>query len=101
VAKLFWVSLLAIFLDFTCFLLCLATLILPCMQEYFRLAEGISSEAANIIFDKAARKVIKDVADSAVEERERGRQDGAESHPEPPACLRDTACKSLVYVQFV
>jgi hypothetical protein len=43
--------------------------------------------------------VIKDIADSVAEERER--QDGAESHPEPPACLRDTACKSLVYVQFV
>jgi hypothetical protein len=34
-------------------------------------------------------------------EREVTRRDGAESHPEPPARLRDTARKSLVYVQFV
>jgi hypothetical protein len=54
VAKLFWVSLLAIFSDFTCFLLCCATLILSCTQEHFRLAEGVTSKAANIVFDKAA-----------------------------------------------
>jgi hypothetical protein len=30
------------------------------MQKYFHLVEGISSEAANIVFDKAAWKVIKD-----------------------------------------
>jgi hypothetical protein len=56
VVKLFWVSLLAIFLDFTYFLLCWATLILSCTQEYFHLAEGISLEKANIVFDKVAQK---------------------------------------------
>jgi hypothetical protein len=30
------------------------------MQEYFRLVEGVSLETANIIFDKAVQKVIKD-----------------------------------------
>jgi hypothetical protein len=30
------------------------------MQEHFRLAEGVSLESANIVFDKEARKVIKD-----------------------------------------
>jgi hypothetical protein len=54
VAKLFWVSLLAIFSDFTYFLLYCATLILSCTQEHFCLAEGVSSEVANIAFDKAA-----------------------------------------------
>jgi hypothetical protein len=29
------------------------------MQEHFRVTEGISLEAANIVFDKAAQKVIK------------------------------------------
>jgi hypothetical protein len=61
VAKLFYVSLLAIFLDFTYFLLCCATLILSCKLKHFHLAEGVSSEAANIVFDKVAQKVIKDV----------------------------------------
>jgi hypothetical protein len=61
VAMMFWVSLLAIFLDFTCFLLCCAILILSCTYEHFCLAEGVSLDAANITFDKEARKVIKDV----------------------------------------
>jgi hypothetical protein len=30
------------------------------MQEHFCLVEGVNLEAANIVFDKAARKVIKD-----------------------------------------
>jgi hypothetical protein len=30
------------------------------MQKYFRLVEDVSMEMANIVFDKAARKVIKD-----------------------------------------
>jgi hypothetical protein len=30
------------------------------MQEHFRLAEGVGIEMTNIIFNKAARKVIKD-----------------------------------------
>jgi hypothetical protein len=30
------------------------------MQEHFRLAEGISEDVANIVFNKDARKVIKD-----------------------------------------
>jgi hypothetical protein len=30
------------------------------MYEHFRLVEGISLEAANIVFDKAAWKVIKE-----------------------------------------
>jgi hypothetical protein len=33
--------------------------------------------------------------------RQTMRRDGAESHVELLAHLRDTACKSLVYVQFV
>jgi hypothetical protein len=53
-AKMFWVSLLAIFSNFTCFLLCCIILILFCMQEHFRLAEVVSLEVANIVFDKAA-----------------------------------------------
>jgi hypothetical protein len=61
VAKLFWVSLLAIFSYFTCFLLCYATLILSCTQEHFCFVEGVSSKAANIVFDKAAQKVIKHI----------------------------------------
>jgi hypothetical protein len=56
---MFWVSLLAIFLDFTYFLLCCAILILFCMQEYFCLTESVRLETANIVFDEAAQKVIK------------------------------------------
>jgi hypothetical protein len=57
---MFWVSLLTIFSNFTCILLCCAILILSCTQEHFHLAEGISLESANIIFDKAVRKVLKE-----------------------------------------
>jgi hypothetical protein len=60
VTKMFWVSLLATFSNFTCFLLCCANLIHSCMQEHFYLAEGVSIEMANIVFNKAAWKVIKD-----------------------------------------
>ncbi len=35
------------------------------MQEHFCLAEGVSLEAANIVFNKAARKVIKDAVKHA------------------------------------
>jgi hypothetical protein len=41
-------------------LLCYAILILSCTHEHFRLAEGVSEEMANIVFNKAARKVIED-----------------------------------------
>jgi hypothetical protein len=57
---MFWVSLLAIFSNFTCFLLCCAILILSCTHGHFCLAEGVSLETANIVFNKVARKVIKD-----------------------------------------
>jgi hypothetical protein len=59
VAKMFCLSLLAIFSKFNCFLLCCAILILSCTLEHFRLAEGISEEMANIVFNKVGRKVIK------------------------------------------
>jgi hypothetical protein len=49
-ARMSCVSLLGIFSDFTCFLLCCAILILSCMEEYFRLVEGISLDAVNIVF---------------------------------------------------
>jgi hypothetical protein len=52
VAKMFWVSLLAIFSNFTCFLLCCAILILSCTHEHFHLAEGVSLEMTNIAFDR-------------------------------------------------
>jgi hypothetical protein len=51
---MFCVSLLAIFLNFTYFILCCAILILSFMQEHFRLVEDVSLEMANIVFDKAA-----------------------------------------------
>jgi hypothetical protein len=35
------------------------------MQEHFYLAEGISIKAANIFFNKAVRKVIKEVVKHA------------------------------------
>jgi hypothetical protein len=35
------------------------------MQEHFRLAEGVSLETANIVFDKATEKVIKDAVKHA------------------------------------
>jgi hypothetical protein len=59
VVKMFWVSLLATFSNFACFLLCCAILILSCTQELFRLAEGVSIGISNIVLDKAAQKVIK------------------------------------------
>jgi hypothetical protein len=62
---MFWVSVLAIFSNFTCFLLCCAILILSCMQKYFHLAEGVSLEMANIFFNKAVQKVIKDAVKHA------------------------------------
>jgi hypothetical protein len=58
--KMFWVSLLAIFLNLTSFLLCCTNLILSFTKEHFRLVECISLEMANIAFDKAVRKVIND-----------------------------------------
>jgi hypothetical protein len=48
VTKMFLVNLLAIFSNFTCFLLCYTILILSCTQEYFCLVEGISLETANV-----------------------------------------------------
>jgi hypothetical protein len=59
--KMFWVSLLATFSNFNCFLLCCAILILSYTQEHFYLAEGISKEMENIVFNKALHKLIKDV----------------------------------------
>jgi hypothetical protein len=35
-------------------------LILFCIQEYYRLADGISEDEANLVFNNAAQKVIKD-----------------------------------------
>jgi uncharacterized membrane protein len=52
-AKMFWVSLLAIFSNVTYFLLCCVILILSSTQEHFCLAEGVSLETGNIVFDKA------------------------------------------------
>jgi hypothetical protein len=60
VVKMFWMSLLATFLNFNCFLLCCEISILSCMHEYFCLVEGVSEETANIVFNKIACKVIKD-----------------------------------------
>jgi hypothetical protein len=48
------VSLQAIFSNFPYFFLCCAILILSYTQEHFYLAEGISMETANIVFDKVA-----------------------------------------------
>jgi hypothetical protein len=50
VAKMFWVSLVAKF----------QILIPSSTQEHFRLAKGVSEDVANIVFNKAACKVIKD-----------------------------------------
>jgi hypothetical protein len=61
VVKMFCVSLLAIFLNFTCFFCCCAILILSCTQNHFRLAKEVSLQTANIVFDNAASKVIKGV----------------------------------------
>jgi hypothetical protein len=57
---MFWVSLLTIFSNFTYFLLYYAILILSYMQDHFCLAEGVSMEMTNIVFDKMTQKVIKD-----------------------------------------
>jgi hypothetical protein len=54
------VSLLAIFANFICFLLCCAILVLSWTQEHFCLAGGVSLEVANIVFDKVVQKLIKD-----------------------------------------
>jgi hypothetical protein len=54
------VSLLAKFSNFTCFLLYCVILILSYTQDHFCFAKGVSIEIANIVFDKVARKVIKD-----------------------------------------
>jgi hypothetical protein len=54
VAKMFWVSLLAIFLNFTYFLLCCVILILSCTQKHFRLTECVSLDMTNIVFVKEA-----------------------------------------------
>jgi hypothetical protein len=62
---MFWVSVLAISSNFTCFLLCCTILILSYTSEHFCLAEGVSLEKANIVFDKAAQKVIKDAVKHA------------------------------------
>jgi hypothetical protein len=35
-------------------------LILVCMQEHYRLAEGVSEDKARLIFNNVACKVIKD-----------------------------------------
>jgi hypothetical protein len=34
-------------------------LILFCMQEYYCLVDGVSEDKANLVFNNAARKVIK------------------------------------------
>jgi hypothetical protein len=58
-------SLLATISKFNCFLLCCAILILSCTQKHFCLTEGVSEEMANIIFNKATRKVLKDIVKHA------------------------------------
>jgi hypothetical protein len=60
VAKMFWVSLLSIFSNFSYFLVCCTILILSYTQEHFHLAEGVSLESANIVFNKVAWKVLQD-----------------------------------------
>jgi hypothetical protein len=35
-------------------------LILFCLEEHYRLAEGVSEDKASLIFNNAAHKVIKD-----------------------------------------
>jgi hypothetical protein len=56
---MFWVTLLAIFSNFPCFLFCCEILILSYTQDHFCLVEDVSLETANIVFDKVAQKVIK------------------------------------------
>jgi hypothetical protein len=62
---MFWVSLLVTFSNFNCFLLCCVILILSYTHEHFHLAEGVSVEISNIVFDKATQKVINDAAKHA------------------------------------
>jgi hypothetical protein len=45
---MFWVGLLAIFSNFTCFLLCCAILIISYTHDHFHLAEGVSMEMASL-----------------------------------------------------
>jgi hypothetical protein len=52
-------------LNFNCFLLCWAILILSSTQEHFRLAEGVSEDVVIIVFNKVAHKVIKDAVKHA------------------------------------
>jgi hypothetical protein len=47
-------------LNFNYFLLYWAILILSSTQQHFRLAGDVSEDVANIVFNKAALKVIKD-----------------------------------------
>jgi hypothetical protein len=58
-------SLLATISKFNCFLLCCAILIISCTHKHFCLTEGVSEEMANIIFNKATRKVLKDIVKHA------------------------------------
>jgi uncharacterized membrane protein len=62
---MFSVSLLAIFSNFTYFLLCCVILILSSTQDHFHLVEGISLETTNIVFNKVAQKVKKDTVKHA------------------------------------
>jgi hypothetical protein len=50
---------------FICFLYCSAILILSYTQDHFCLVEGVSKEMANIVFSKAAQKVIKNAVKHA------------------------------------
>jgi hypothetical protein len=57
---MFWVTLVDNFQILIAFLLLHANLILFCIPEYNRLADGISEDEANLIFNNASWKVIKD-----------------------------------------
>jgi hypothetical protein len=46
-------------LNFNCFLFCCVILILSFTQEHFCLAEGVSKDMTDIVFNKATCKVIK------------------------------------------
>jgi hypothetical protein len=58
--NMFWVSLVDNFQIFNFFVLLHANLILFCMQEHYRLAEGVCEDEANLIINNATCKVIKD-----------------------------------------
>jgi hypothetical protein len=60
VAKMFCVSLLAIFFNLTCFLICCIILILSYTHDHFHLVEDVSLEMVNIVIDKVTQKMIKD-----------------------------------------